>query len=208
MRRSAEVAKKSWRKRRARSEPRLDHFCPQCGQFQAFQLGVVVPLFNTITGSVFPLTRMLTGFVAGSYTIWEVIMSNNGKSKHGFWLTPEAKEKVEKFYRIDNCKSQSEFLEKAINFYVGYVCTENASAYLPRILSEVLEGKFAVIKKKLGRMMFKHSVETNITNHILAADTDMDQQTYEHLRNRSVREVLETNGEITFLDDLKFQKSV
>lgn len=32
-------------------------------------------------------------------------MSNNGKSKHGFWLTPEAKEKVEKFYRIDNCKS-------------------------------------------------------------------------------------------------------
>ena len=135
-------------------------------------------------------------------------MSNNGKSKHGFWLTPEAKEKVEKFYRIDNCKSQSEFLEKAINFYVGYVCTENASAYLPRILSEVLEGKFAVIKKKLGRMMFKHSVETNITNHILAADTDMDQQTYEHLRNRSVREVKETNGELTFEDALRFQKSV
>ena len=87
-------------------------------------------------------------------------------------------------------------------------CTENAGACLPRALSDIIEAKFAIIKKKLGRIMFKHSVETNITNHILAADTDMDQQTYEHLRNRSVREVLETNGEITFLDNLKFQKSV
>ena len=135
-------------------------------------------------------------------------MANSGKTKHGFWLTPETKEKVEKFYRVDNCKSQSEFIEKAINFYVGYVCTENAGAFLPRALSDIIEAKFAIIKKKLGRIMFKHSVETNITNHILAADTDMDQQTSEHLRNRSVREVLETNGEITFLDNLKFQKSV
>ena len=135
-------------------------------------------------------------------------MANSGKTKHCFWLTPETKDKVEKFYRVDNCKSQSEFIEKAINFYVGYVCTENAGAFLPRALSDIIEAKFAIIKKKLGRIMFKHSVETNITNHILAADTDMDQQTYEHLRNRSVREVLETNGEITFLDNLKFQKSV
>ena len=135
-------------------------------------------------------------------------MANSGKTKHGFWLPPETKDKVEKFYRVDNCKSQSEFIEKAINFYVGYVCTENAGAFLPRALSDIIEAKFAIIKKKLGRIMFKHSVETNITNHILAADTDMDQQTYEHLRNRSVREVLETNGEITFLDNLKFQKSV
>lgn len=131
-----------------------------------------------------------------------------GKEKFTLWLSPEAKAKVEYLYLQDNCKSQSEFIEKAVQFYAGYLFTENASAYLPRVLSEVLEGKFAVIKKKLGRIMFKHSVETNITNHILAADTDMDQQTYEHLRNRSVREVLETNGEITFLDDLKFQRSV
>lgn len=135
-------------------------------------------------------------------------MSDNTKSKHGFWLTPETKNKIEIYCKIDNCKSQSEFLEKAVNFYVGYICTQNASAYLPRVLSEVLEGKFAVLKKKLGRMMFKHSVETNITNHILCADTDIDQQTYEHLRNRSVREVLETNGELKFEDALQFQRGI
>ena len=34
--------------------------------------------------------------------------------------------------------------------------------------------------------MFKQAVEENIGNHILAADTDMDLETYEKLRSRSV----------------------
>lgn len=130
------------------------------------------------------------------------------KVKFTLWLSPEMRKEVELVYREDNCASQSEFIEKAIKFYSGYLHAQKASEYLPRVLSEVLEGKFAVIKKKLGRIMFKHSVETNITNHILCADTDIDQQTYEHLRNRSVREVLNTNGELKFDDALRFQKSI
>lgn len=130
------------------------------------------------------------------------------KVKFTLWLSPEMRKEVELAYREDNCASQSEFIEKAIKFYSGYLHAQKASEYLPRVLSEVLEGKFAVIKKKLGRIMFKHSVETNIINHILCADTDIDQQTYEHLRNRSVREVLETNGELKFDDALRFQKGI
>ena len=130
------------------------------------------------------------------------------KVKFTLWLSPEMRKEVECAYREDNCASQSEFIENAIRFYSGYLHAQKASDYLPRVLSEVLEGKFAVIKKKLGRIMFKHSVEANITNHILCSDTDIDLQTYEHLRNRSVREVLETNGELSFKDALKFQKCI
>ena len=36
----------------------------------------------------------------------------------------------------------------------------------------------------------------------------MDMRTYEKLRGRSVREVKETNGRISFKDDLRFQKSL
>ena len=56
--------------------------------------------------------------------------------------------------------------------------------------------------------MFKLEVESNITNHLIAADSDLNVETYERLRNRSVREVQETNGEISFKDDLIFQKSL
>ena len=130
------------------------------------------------------------------------------KVKFTLWLSQEMRKEVEYAYSEDNCASQSEFIEKAIRFYSGYLHAQKASNYLPHILSEILDGKFAVIQKKLGRMMFKHSVETNITNHILCADTDIDVPTYQHLRNRSVREVQETNGELKFEDALRFQKSI
>lgn len=75
-------------------------------------------------------------------------------------------------------------------------------------MSEVLSGAIGVFGDRIGRMLFKLAVESNISNHILAADTDIDVQTYERLRSRSVREVQQTNGKISFKDDLIFQKSL
>ena len=89
------------------------------------------------------------------------------KVKFTLWLSPEMRREVELAYREDNCASQSEFIEKSIKFYSGYLHTQKASEYHPRVISEVLEGKFAVNKKKLGRIMLKHSVETNNRHHIL-----------------------------------------
>lgn len=40
------------------------------------------------------------------------------KKKCAIWLTHETKELVEHMYASDNCKSQSEFIEKAILFCV------------------------------------------------------------------------------------------
>ena len=56
--------------------------------------------------------------------------------------------------------------------------------------------------------MFKQAVECNIVHHIIAADSDLDWDTYERLRVRSLREVQQTNGEISFGDDLIFQKDL
>lgn len=130
------------------------------------------------------------------------------KKKFALWLTPETKAIVEKQYREDNCQSQSEFIEKAILFYDGYLNAEHASAFMPRVLTDILEGALSSFGNRLGRHFFKLEVEQNITNHILSADTDIDIPTYEKLRGRSVREVGETNGRINFKDALVFQKSL
>ncbi|MBR2131470.1 MAG: hypothetical protein IJ955_02860 [Oscillospiraceae bacterium] len=128
------------------------------------------------------------------------------KVKFSLWLSPEVRKEVEDFCRENRHLSQSEFIENAVSFYLAYLHAQKAEMLLPNAVAEMIDGKLEIMMKKLGRMLFKHAVETNITNHLIAADTDLSQQTYEHLRNRSVREVRETNGEITFLDDLKFQK--
>ena len=130
------------------------------------------------------------------------------KKKHAFWLTSETKDLVEQVYAADNCKSKSEFVEKAIQFYAGYLNTKNASAFLPEVLTTILIGIMDDFAQRMGRMLYKLSVEQNLCNHILTADTDMDQRTYQLMRGRSVREVDSTNGRITLKEVLDFQRSV
>ena len=63
----------------------------------------------------------------------------NKKIKFPLWLMPDTKATVECLYRQDGCNSQSEFIEKAILFYCGYLQSEYAGDFLPKILGETLE---------------------------------------------------------------------
>lgn len=130
------------------------------------------------------------------------------KQRYGLWASEETMRIAEENYRYDNCKCRSDFIEKAVRFYAGYLHTKRAADFLPRVLTDVLTGVVSILCDRMGKLMFKQAVECNIANHILAADTDMDVETYERLRNRSVREVKQTHGEISFKDDLIFQKSL
>lgn len=131
-----------------------------------------------------------------------------GKQKATIFLTPSMKKKIEENYRADNCRSQSEFVEKAVDFYLGYLNTKNASAFLPEVLTTILIGIMDDFAQRIGRQLYKVAVEQNLCNHILISDTDMDQRTYQLMRGRSVREVDSTNGRITFKEVLDFQRSV
>lgn len=131
-----------------------------------------------------------------------------GKQKVTIFLTPSMKKKIEENYRADNCRSQSEFVEKAVDFYLGYLNTKNASAFLPEVLTTILIGIMDDFAQRMGRQLYKVAVEQNLCNHILISDTDMDQRTYQLMRGRSVREVDSTNGRITFKEVLDFQRSV
>lgn len=128
------------------------------------------------------------------------------KKKFAFWLSQEAKDQISRLYVEDNCASQSEFVEKAIQFYCGYVKTKGDQSYLPRILAEELEGTVGVMSNRIGRLLFKQSVELGILSHLIAADTEVDQVTLEKLRGRCVDDVRRTHGQIAFKDILKFQK--
>ena len=93
-----------------------------------------------------------------------------GKDKFALWLTPEAKELVEQAFRQDGCRSRSEFIEKAVCFYCGYLNAERTGDYLPRVMGSVLSGTLDMFARRMGRLMFKQAVECNITNHLIAID--------------------------------------
>ena len=128
------------------------------------------------------------------------------KKKHSVWLSESAWANVEHHYQADNCSTKNEYIEKAIQFYSGYLDTEHAEEYLPRVLSDVLEGKLGALGKRMGHLLFKLSVDQNLMGNVLAAGIDIDLDQLRKVRVRCVKEVKETNGEISFEDAVRYQK--
>ena len=61
-----------------------------------------------------------------------ILMGNpKGKTKFQLWLRPDALELVKNYYRKADCRSQSEYIEKAIRYYSGFVNAEDEGTYLP-----------------------------------------------------------------------------
>ena len=130
----------------------------------------------------------------------------NDKNLHTIWLTDEAWNAVCCHYREDNCSAHNEYIEKAIRFYSGYLDTKNADSYLPRVLSDVLEGKLGALGSRIGRLLFKLAVELHVSSNIIASNIDVEPDTMEKVRGRCVKEVKQVNGEIKFEDALNYQK--
>ena len=63
--------------------------------------------------------------------------ANETKQRIPVWLYPSTLEVVDKLVKQDNCKSRSDYLETAAQFYAGYLSGEEATAYLPPALVAV-----------------------------------------------------------------------
>ena len=127
------------------------------------------------------------------------------KEKFALWVYPETLEEVGYTYESDNCRSKSEFIEKAIQFYLGYLKQERNVNYLsPRITSTV-EAVVYGSEQRLNRNLFKIAVELGKIAHTLAAANDVDEDTLRELHEMCVDEVRHINGAISFERAVKFQ---
>ena len=133
---------------------------------------------------------------------------DENRHRHTVWMDDDVWDQVESHYQADNCSTKNEYIEKAIQFYSGYLDTEHAEEYLPRVLSDVLEGKLGAFGKRMGRLLFKQAVDQDLMANLLASDINVDLDTLQKLRVRCVKNVKETNGEIDFQDAFRFQKRI
>ena len=154
-------------------------------------------------------TPPFQGKQRGSNEIYEVNTKMvKGKTKFALWITPECKQLVDDCYADDQCQSRSEYIEKAILFYTGFLYAEKADHYLPKALQQILSGTLDRFAERIGRQLFKLAVEQNVNNHILASDTDIDARSYQKMRGLSMDEVKRTNGKIDFEDALLQERGV
>ena len=125
----------------------------------------------------------------------------SNKNKFALWISPDVRELVDANYKMDCCRSRSDYIEKAIRFYTGYLHAEKAAAYLPRTLCSVLDRSMSGFTNRVAKLLFKQSVESNLACHLLAEDVDMSYGEYEQLRDQCIREVKQCHGELNFMDE-------
>lgn len=128
------------------------------------------------------------------------------KRRFQLWIKPSVLAMAAKHMEEDNCASQSEFIEKAVRFYAGYLSAEGNRNYLPGIVTSALKSITAESDNKLGRLLFKLAVEMAVMMNLMAADREVDKIALERLRGECVREVKRLNGSFSFEDALDWQQ--
>ena len=121
-------------------------------------------------------------------------------------LSDETLKKCNEGMDITNCKVRNEFIEKAIEFYSGYVSAEVHSEFLSDVITESMEGIAKALENRFGKLLFKIAVEMAKLEQMLASINEMDDETIERLHKRCVDEVKKINGIIKMEDAVKYQR--
>ena len=128
------------------------------------------------------------------------------KRKFALWISKDTIEKAKKHYKDDNCSSASEFIEKAILFYLGYLSSQENQDYLAQVIPATVKGILDESENRMRRLLFKMAVELAVIENILAAVCEVDRQELKRLRGQCVEEIKRTNGMISFEQALQWQK--
>ena len=131
---------------------------------------------------------------------------DENKKKFALWVHPSTIDKVERLYQLDNCRSRSEFIEKAILFYSGYVSAEDGRDYFPEVIVSTLQGSLDTFENRMASLMFKYAVELDMLMHVTAANLRVDEDTLSRLRGKCVKEVKSLYGKISFEDAVRYQR--
>lgn len=121
---------------------------------------------------------------------------NENKRKFALWMYPLTFQKIKNIYKQDNCGSQSEFIEKAVNFYIGYLAGEENVDYFSRAVSASLKALIKSSEDRISRLQFKEAVELAKIVRMIAPLCELDEDELHRLHLDCVDEVKRINGVI------------
>ena len=127
------------------------------------------------------------------------------KVKFMLRMEPEVQQLVKDTYPKNNCHSQNEFIEQAIRFYAGYVVSNESNDFLPLLYRRKLQALIQNTEMHICRLLFKLTVELDMTMNVLAAGMDVPEEQLEELRSRCMKNVKKTSGGISLNDAVRFQ---
>ena len=113
-------------------------------------------------------------------------------------IDPATDRKIKNAIPLSNCRSQNEFVEKALQFYCDYVASQDCFSVLPPMLVAAIRATVQNSESHICRLPFKLAVEMDMMMNVLAAAMEIPEEQLRDLRGRCVQEVKKTHGMISF----------
>ena len=126
------------------------------------------------------------------------------KQKFALWVYPSTMETIERYLESSECRSKSDFIEKAVLFYAGFLSAQTYQDYLPNVVVSCMKGTLGSFERRTSNILFKVAVELSMMNFLLASAHRVSKTTMEDLRNMCIREVRSYNGSLTLEDAAGF----
>ena len=113
-------------------------------------------------------------------------MSDN-KDRLTYRPEPETKQKIERWYQADNCRSKNEFIEKAVNCYADMLAAGESTA-LPRAVQSAIDSRLKLFEDRIASLLYKQ----NVSEEVLRQE-----------RAKSIAAVKRTNGQLRLEQKLR-----
>ena len=122
------------------------------------------------------------------------------KRKFTLWIYLETIKEIKQLYDEDNCRSKSEFIEKAVLLHINHITAENDRYMLTSAILSSIKSIVAESDDRLSRLLFKLAVDIAVTMNVAVANRNIDDASLERLKGECVKEVKRMNGSFTFKD--------
>jgi len=132
-------------------------------------------------------------------------MKENKKNKFALYVHDNVLDIARQWYERDNCNSMSEFIEKAIQFYGGYVASEHNPNYFPNIVISTMKSIMRDSENRQNRNLFRIAVELGMLMNVMAATHDIDEDALVKLRGDCIEEIKRINGTLSLDTAVKWQ---
>lgn len=121
-------------------------------------------------------------------------------------IAPDTDRKVKATMPLSNCKSQNEFVEKALQFYCEYLAAQDTFSALPPVLLSAIRAAVRASEDRICRLLFKMAVEQDMTMNVLAAGMEIPTSQLDRLRPQCVQHVKKTGGRVTLDEAVEYQR--
>ena len=133
-------------------------------------------------------------------------MEDGNKKRIPVWLYPKTLQQMDDCLNKGNCKSRSEYIERALQFYNGYLLAKESSSYLPIAFTSAMSGIVEASENRTSRLLFKLTVELSMLMNLYAAQNEVEQEVLTKLRGKCIQDVKRTNGAINLDTIAEYQK--